>query len=113
MRDVQSTFNGFYKEVNRDAAVVHSDPPSTYARPGAVSAAPCRRAGVLGGWVHTLCWAGLLSLSLSSHLDSGGPEPRAACLSKFDVTVDVRMAVGWAGLSHQTLPAACLSPTPL
>lgn len=37
-----------------------------------------------------------------------GAEPRAARLSKFDVTVAVRMAVGWTGLSHQS--AACLEP---
>ena len=43
--DVQSTFNGFYKEVNRETqqwyTVTH---PVPSPRPGAVSAAPCRRA---------------------------------------------------------------------
>lgn len=50
MRDVQSTFNGFYKEVNRETqqwyTVTH---PVPSPRPGAVSAAPCRRAA---------CWEG-------------------------------------------------------
>ena len=45
MKDVQSTFNGFYKEVNRETqqwyTVTH---PVPSPRPGAVSAAPCCRA---------------------------------------------------------------------
>lgn len=50
MKDVQSTFNGFFKEVNRETqqwyTVTH---PVPSPRPGAVSAAPGPRAA---------CWEG-------------------------------------------------------